>query len=193
MEWWLLDKLNILSWSPLRFSTMDKPILRTLRILTFLTNFRPWPFFDQIPTIYLNKDLILFISYDFDKSKKMQSVRTIAFHPFSRRDLCYVSENKGFRLGRKTLFSLRPGKCVSPFPQGFFPPQKTRPWVFRWLKNSFLCVFFSPFSPKTLFLLQEGKEFTLFKVSLTVRLLLKFNVIRQLFCFCVYRNRVGGF
>ena len=48
----------------------------------------------KLPTIYLNKDLIFWISDDFDKSKKMRNVRTIIFHPFSRRDLCHVLENK---------------------------------------------------------------------------------------------------
>ena len=32
-----------------------------------------------------------------DPSKKMRDVRTFLFHPFSRRELRYVSENKGFR------------------------------------------------------------------------------------------------
>ena len=32
----------------------------------------------------------------FLETKKMRGVRTIIFHQFSRRDLCYVSENKGF-------------------------------------------------------------------------------------------------
>ena len=100
-SWGLLDRLKILSWSPLRFSTIGKPILRTFQILTFLTNFRPWPKFEQMPTIYLNKDLIFWMSDDFDKLKKMRNVRTIIFYPFSRRDLCHVSENKGFRFLRK--------------------------------------------------------------------------------------------
>ena len=32
-----------------------------------------------------------------DPSKKKQDVRTIHFHPFSRRELRHVSENEGFR------------------------------------------------------------------------------------------------
>ena len=32
-----------------------------------------------------------------DPSKKMRDVRTIHFHPFSRRELRYASENEGFR------------------------------------------------------------------------------------------------
>ena len=52
-------------------------------------------------------DLIFWISDDFDKSKKMRNVRTIIFHPFSRRDLCHVSENKGFRFVKNTLFHLK--------------------------------------------------------------------------------------
>ena len=48
-------------------------------------------------------DLIFWISDDFNKPKKMRNVRTIIFHPFSRRDLCHVSENKGFRFVKKTI------------------------------------------------------------------------------------------
>jgi hypothetical protein len=51
----------------------------------------------KLPPKYLNTDLIFWISDDFDKSKKMRNVRTIIFHQVSRRDLCHVSENKGFR------------------------------------------------------------------------------------------------
>ena len=32
-----------------------------------------------------------------DPSKKMRDVRTIHFHPFSRRELRYATENEGFR------------------------------------------------------------------------------------------------
>ena len=41
---------------------------------------------------------------DFMKTKKMRDARTIIFAAESRRDLCYVSENKGFRF---TLFVSR--------------------------------------------------------------------------------------
>ena len=34
---------------------------------------------------------------DFDTIKKMRDVRTIILAAVSRRDLCYVSENEGFR------------------------------------------------------------------------------------------------
>ena len=34
---------------------------------------------------------------DFNETKKMRDVRTSRFHQVSRRDLCYVSENEGFR------------------------------------------------------------------------------------------------
>ena len=33
----------------------------------------------------------------FLETKKMRDACTIIFHQFSRRDLCYVSENEGFR------------------------------------------------------------------------------------------------
>ena len=52
-------------------------------------------------------DLIFWISDDFDKPKKMRNVRAIIFHQFSRRDLCHVSENKGFRFVKKMLFQLK--------------------------------------------------------------------------------------
>ena len=62
----------------------------------------------KLPTVYFNKDqifgisddldLIFWISDDFDQPKKMRNVRTIIFHPFSRRDLFHVSENEGFHL-----------------------------------------------------------------------------------------------
>ena len=37
----------------------------------------------------------------FLETKKMRDVRTIILAAVSRRDLCYVSENAGFRFGRK--------------------------------------------------------------------------------------------
>ena len=67
---------------------------------------------DQIPIKYqphiiaiiwflMIKDLNLLIFHDSDKYKKMRDVRTSRFHPFSRRHLCYVSENDGFRFVKK--------------------------------------------------------------------------------------------
>ena len=50
---------------------------------------------------------------DFDKSKKTRNVRTIVFHPFSRRDLCYVSENKGFRFYKAKLSQESPNMTMS--------------------------------------------------------------------------------
>ena len=38
---------------------------------------------------------------DFMKTKKMRDVRTIILAAVSRRDLCYVSENEGFRFWKK--------------------------------------------------------------------------------------------
>ena len=40
---------------------------------------------------------IFVIFDDFMKTKKMLDVRTIILAAVSRRDLCYVSENEGFR------------------------------------------------------------------------------------------------
>ena len=40
---------------------------------------------------------------DFDTIKKMRDVRTIILAAVSRRDLCYVSENKGFRFAKNKL------------------------------------------------------------------------------------------
>ena len=69
----------------------------------------------KLSTVYFDKDqifwtsddldLIFWISDDFDKPKKMRNVRTIIFHPFSRRDLCHVSENEGFRCAKKIFVS----------------------------------------------------------------------------------------
>ena len=62
---------------------------------------------DQIFWIYDDLDLIFWISDDFDKPKKMRNVRTIIFHPFSRRDLCHASENKGVRFVKKYVFHIK--------------------------------------------------------------------------------------
>ena len=45
----------------------------------------------------LKKGVNILISAEFMHIKKMRDVRTIIFAAESRRDLCYVSENKGFR------------------------------------------------------------------------------------------------
>ena len=45
---------------------------------------------------------IMFFVYFFE-TKKMRGVRTIILAAVSRRDLCYVSENKGFRFAKNTL------------------------------------------------------------------------------------------
>ena len=39
----------------------------------------------------------------FLETKKMRDVRTIILAAVSRRDLCYVSENKGFRFAKNKL------------------------------------------------------------------------------------------
>ena len=44
---------------------------------------------------------IMFFVY-FLETKKMRNVRTIILAAVSRRDLCYVSENKGFRFAKKS-------------------------------------------------------------------------------------------
>ena len=43
---------------------------------------------------------IVFFVY-FVETKKMRDVRTIILAAVSRRDLCYVSENEGFRFAKK--------------------------------------------------------------------------------------------
>ena len=46
----------------------------------------------------------LFVIFDdFLKTKKMRNVRTIILAVVSRRDLCYVSENEGFRFWKKAV------------------------------------------------------------------------------------------
>ena len=47
-------------------------------------------------------ELCIFLK-DFDTIKKMRDVRTIILAAVSRRDLCYVSENKGFRFAKNKL------------------------------------------------------------------------------------------
>ena len=47
---------------------------------------------------------IVFFVY-FLKTKKMRGVRTIILAAVSRRDLCYVSENEGFRFGGAHVLS----------------------------------------------------------------------------------------
>ena len=47
---------------------------------------------------------IVFFVYFF-QTKKMRSVRTIILAAVSRRDLCYVSENEGFRFDKKCVQS----------------------------------------------------------------------------------------
>ena len=58
-----------------------------------------------------------------DPSKKTRDVRTIHFHPFSRRDLCHVSENKGFRFVKKSMFHLKTWEWRS----GRLPSANTSP------------------------------------------------------------------
>ena len=41
---------------------------------------------------------------DLLNTEKMRDVRTIILAAVSRRDLCYVSENEGFRFWKKTQF-----------------------------------------------------------------------------------------
>ena len=49
--------------------------------------------------------------------KKISDVRAIHFHPFSRRELRYASENKGFRFGKMSPKTdlrepgIEPGTC----------------------------------------------------------------------------------
>ena len=42
---------------------------------------------------------------DFYQTKKMRDARTIILAAVSRSELCYVSENEGFRFGKKMRFS----------------------------------------------------------------------------------------
>ena len=44
----------------------------------------------------------------FLETKKMRDVRTIILAAVSRRDLCYVSENKGFRFAKNKLIHADP-------------------------------------------------------------------------------------
>ena len=68
------------------------------------SRFQPLQNFEQMPTLYPHKELVLSIFDGFDKHEKMRDVHTSRFHRVSCRDLCYVSENEGFRFGNRTLF-----------------------------------------------------------------------------------------
>ena len=61
------------------------------------------PFFDFLVAFLTGLDL----------SKKKQDVRTIHFHPLSRREPRHVSENEGFR-----VYDLVCGKSMVPRSQG---------------------------------------------------------------------------
>ena len=52
---------------------------------------------------HLKESLNYVFLKDFDTIKKMRDVRTIILAAVSRRDLCYVSENKGFRFAKNKL------------------------------------------------------------------------------------------
>ena len=54
------------------------------------------------------------------KTKKMRDVRTIILAAVSRRDLCYVSENEGFRFWKKGRNLVRnlPSEFASEFALG---------------------------------------------------------------------------
>ena len=51
----------------------------------------------------LEKRVQIVFFYCFWETKKMRGVRTITLAAVSRRDLCYVSENKGFRFAKNKL------------------------------------------------------------------------------------------
>ena len=50
-------------------------------------------------TLEKRVQIVLFVY--FLETKKMRDVRTIILAAVSRRDLCYVSENEGFRFANK--------------------------------------------------------------------------------------------
>ena len=51
----------------------------------------------------LEKRIQIVVFGCFLETKKMRNVRTIILAAVSRRDLCYVSENKGFRFAKNKL------------------------------------------------------------------------------------------
>ena len=57
---------------------------------------------------HLKKSLNYVFFKDFDTIKKMRDVRTIILAAVSRRDLCYVSESKGFRFAKNKLIHADP-------------------------------------------------------------------------------------
>ena len=57
----------------------------------------PTPIFEQVFTETLFFDFLVGTLRGVDPFKKMRLVRTIHFHPFSRRELRHASENSLFR------------------------------------------------------------------------------------------------
>ena len=60
-------------------------------------------YLDYVVGVFRGRFFMIFD--DFLKTKKMRDVRTIILAAVSRRDLCYVSENKGFCPKHKPWFS----------------------------------------------------------------------------------------
>lgn len=114
-SWGLLNRLNILQRSWLRFSIIEDLFVR-FQNFNKLTNSQPWPDFGQMPTIYLTKDLNLSIFNAFDEYifyvlgvlprfgqphpltpssfgeyKKMHDACTSRFHRVSRKGLRFHS------------------------------------------------------------------------------------------------------
>ena len=56
-------------------------------------------YLDYVVGVFGVRSFVIFD--DFMKTKKMRDVRTIILAAVSRRDLCYVSENEGFRFANK--------------------------------------------------------------------------------------------
>ena len=72
----------------------SQTFLKILIFRDFLTNYSTPRNIKRKPTFCFFGG---FFDGGVDPSKKMRDVRTIHFHPFSRRELRYASENEGFR------------------------------------------------------------------------------------------------
>ena len=81
----------------LTFPTWEK-YPRTFLKISIFEIFRPTSTHPEILTENLIFHFLVGTLSGLDPSKKMSVVRTIHFHPFSRRELLYASENEGFRV-----------------------------------------------------------------------------------------------
>ena len=107
---------KIVSWTPLIFSTIGKPILRTFKMLTFLTNFRPWP-------ICCQKNPLPIIHYPLSTTCYVKSM------PFMWSLAIYVKTHGPWAWAHGPGPMAAPGKCGY---QGWGAPPSIRNYRGWW-------------------------------------------------------------